>query len=286
MNSCLNLGWHDMPHTLSFFIADDELSDKIASILNDLIGKIKDTAKIGYSMYTGTSVTSVKIKLKSALKREDVLELKIHSMLGTYVESSKLRHGLPGIPAVKLGEAVRWGSDAVEVASRLYSLLVEEGVSTAEQLLYSIIDYMQGPPEVREMPGEHVALEASAAIHRSKIQEITESIRRDNPDITGCVILDGKGVIVACSIPPDMDREKVSTVFAILRSAAEKTAQHMALEKMNQFVILAEGGGALLQRHDDLFLLVFMKPDTKLGAVFMELGYAIERLEQITKAGS
>jgi len=273
-----------MPYTLSFFIAEDELSDKMASILNELIKKIKDTAKIGYSMYTGVSVTSVKISLKSALKKEDTLELKIYSILGAYVESSKLRYRLPGIPAVKLGEATRWGSDAVEVASRLYSLLAEQGASTAEQLLYSIIDYMQGPREVREMPKEQAALEASATIQRSTIQEIAESIRRDNPDITGCVILDEKGAIVACSIPPDMDREEVSTVFTTLRSAAEKTAQHMALEKMNQFVILAEGGGVLLQRHDDLFLLVFMKPDTKLGAVFMELGYAIERLKLITKA--
>jgi predicted regulator of Ras-like GTPase activity (Roadblock/LC7/MglB family) len=274
-----------MPCTLSFFIAEDELSDKIVSMLNDLIRKVKDSAKIRYSESVGISMTSVRISLKSALGREDTLELRIHSMLGTYVDSFKLRYGLPGIPAVKLGEVVRWGSDAVETTSKIYSLLVGGGASTAEQLFYSIVNYMQGPREVREIPKERVVLRATIALKKSGIQDIAESLIRDNPDITGCVILDEKGAIVACSIPPEMDEEKVSTVFATLRSAAEKTAQYMALEKMNQFVILAEGGGAFLQRHGDLFLLVFMKPDAKLGAVLMELGYAIERLEQITKAG-
>jgi len=231
-------------------------------------------------------MTSVRIGLKSALGREDTLELRIHSMLGKYVDSLKLRYGLPGIPAVKLGEAVRWGSEAVEITSKIYSLLVGGGASTAEQLFYSIANYMQGPREIREMPEEQAALGADITLQKNKIQEIVESLRRDNPDIAGCVILNEKGVIIAHSIPPEIDEERVSMVFATLRSAAEKTAQHMALEKMRQFVIFAERGGALLQRHGDLFLLVFMKCDAKLGAVLMELGYAIERLEQITKAKS
>jgi len=273
-----------MPYMLSFFIAEDELSDKIASILNDLIGKVKGSAKIRYSESLGMSMTSVRIGLKSALGREDTLELRIHSILGKYVDSLKLRYGLPGIPAVKLGEAVRWGPEAVEITSKIYSLLAGGGASTAEQLFYSIANYMQGPREIREMPEEQAALGADITLQMNKIQEIVESLRRDNPDIAGCVILNEKGVIIAHSIPPEIDEERVSMVFATLRSAAEKTAQHMALEKMKQFVIFAERGGAFLQRHGDLFLLVFMKPDAKLGAVLMELGYAIERLEQVTKA--
>jgi predicted regulator of Ras-like GTPase activity (Roadblock/LC7/MglB family) len=275
-----------MPYTLSFFIAEDELSDKIASILNDLIGRIKDSAKIRYSESIGMSMTSVRISLKSALGREDTLELRIHSMLGKYVDSFKLRYGLPGVPAIKLGEAVRWGSEAVEITSKIYSLLVGGGASTAEQIFYSIANYIQGPREIREMSEEQVALGASTALQKSEMQEIAESLRRGNPDIIGCVILDEKGAIIAHSIPPEIDEEKVSTIFAALRSAAERTAQHIALEKMKQFVIFAERGGAFLQRHGDLFLLLFMKPDAKLGAVLMELGYVIERLEEITRAKS
>ena len=145
---------------------------------------------------------------------------------------------------------------------------------------------IQGPREIREMPEEHVTLGASTALQKSEMQEIAESLRRGNPDIIGCVILDEKGAIIAHSIPPEIDEEKVSTIFAALRSAAERTAQHIALEKMKQFVIFAERGGAFLQRHGDLFLLLFMKPDAKLGAVLMELGYVIERLEEITRAKS
>ena len=275
-----------MPCTLLFFIAEDELSNKMASILNDVIGKVKDSAKIRYSEYTGMLVTSVRIGLKSALRRDNIPELKIHSILETYVDSFKLRYGLPGIPGVKLGETVRCGSDALAITSELYSLLANRDMMTAEQIFYNIASYMQGLGEVKEMPEGQIALETSAATWKSKIQEIVEPLRRDNPNIIGCAVLDEKGTIVACSIPPEMDEEKVSTVFAALRSAAEKTAQHMALEKMNQFVIFAESGGALLQRHGDLFLFVFMKPDAKLGAVLMELGYAIEKLEQIIKTKS
>jgi hypothetical protein len=45
-------------------------------------------------------------------------------MLGKYVGSFKLRYELPGVPVIKLGEAVRWGSEVVEITSKIYSLLV------------------------------------------------------------------------------------------------------------------------------------------------------------------
>ncbi|MEM4765866.1 MAG: hypothetical protein QXE85_02175, partial [Nitrososphaerota archaeon] len=106
-----------------FFIAEDELSNKVSAILNNLVGKIKGSAKIRYSESVDVSMTNVRIGLKSALGKEDALELRIHAMLEAYAESLKIRYGLPGIPAVKLGEAVRWGEDAVSAASILHSLL-------------------------------------------------------------------------------------------------------------------------------------------------------------------
>lgn len=271
-----------MSYTLSFFIAEDDLSNKMASILNDLIGRIKGSAKIRYSDSIGMSMTNVRIGLKSALGREDILELKIYSILGAYVDSFKLRYGLPGFPAVKLGETVRWGAEAITAASKLYSLLAEGGTLTAEQIFYNIASYMQGSGGVGEALEGRIVTEAGAAMDISRIQEVVESLMKNNPDITGCAILDEKGSIIACSIPSEMGEENVSVAFATLRSAAEKTAQQMELERINQFVIFAEMGGALFQRHDNLFLLVFMRTDAKLGAVIMELGYAAERLKQIT----
>lgn len=66
-----------MPRTIFFFVAEDELSNKVSAILNDLIGKIKGSAKIRYSESVGVSMTNVRIGLKSALGKEDALELRI-----------------------------------------------------------------------------------------------------------------------------------------------------------------------------------------------------------------
>ncbi|MEM0223068.1 MAG: hypothetical protein QXJ99_01555 [Thermofilum sp.] len=270
-----------MPRTIFFFVAEDELSNKVSAILNDLIGKIKGSAKIRYSESVGVSMTNVRIGLKSALGKEDALELRIHAMLEAYAESLKIRYGLPGIPAVKLGEAVRWGEDAVSAASILHSLLVEGGTLTAEQVFYEIANYIQGSAGAVSMPEKEAPM-VGATASRDKIQGIVDFLLKGNPDIMGCAILNDKGMIIACSMPSEIGEERISAVFTALQDIIENGVQQMALERINQLMIFAEKGGALLHRHNNLFLLVLIKPEAKLGAILMDLKNAIDELDQIT----
>lgn len=273
-----------MPRTVSFFIVEDELSNKIASILNDLINRIKDSARIRYTETIGMSMTNVRIGLKSALGKEDALELRIHAILRAYAESFRLRYGLPGVPAVKLGETVRWGADALTVTLNLYSLLVEESALTAEQIFYNMASYIQGPAGAESALEKEEVPEVNATTSKSWAQEIIDFLSKGNPDIMGCAVLDERGTIIACSIPFEIGEERISTVFTALQGITERVAQQMALEKIKQFMIFAEKGGALLYRHNNLFLLVLMKPNAKLGAIIMDLKYAADKLEQITAA--
>jgi len=171
-----------MPRKITFYASEDDLSSKLIKILNGLIREIKDTAKTSSrDMWPAFAITTVKITLPSTLGVREELECEIWTSPKNYEEVLKTKFGLSGIPAVKIGDNIFVGENAVGIASDLHTLLTANKYTNAEQILYHLATTAKSLAEtqIKEAEKEIELREASVtSVFRQTIKEKLSSLEK------------------------------------------------------------------------------------------------------------
>lgn len=133
------------------------------------------------------------------------------------------------------------------------------------------------------MMQELVAQQESESIMAAKsqqIQSILDSLVSDSTDITGAVVVDNDGLLLASVLNGSFDGNRVAAVSAGLISLAARSAQQLNQGDVTQTLIQAKGGNIIAMRAGSKASFVALTgTGVNLGMAFLECRDAAESVE-------
>ncbi|MGD1997180.1 MAG: roadblock/LC7 domain-containing protein [Anaerolineae bacterium] len=104
----------------------------------------------------------------------------------------------------------------------------------------------------------------------------------DTPDVEASALVSVDGLIIASSLPGDVEEDRVSAMSAAMLSLGERIAGELGRGVLDQVYIKGDDGCVVLTAvGEEAVLTVLARPDAKLGLVFLEMRRAAEDLETL-----
>ena len=173
-------------------------------------------------------------------------------------------------------------------------LLDEQGVDIDE--LVPIPTTPTNEPSVSEMLSDLSEEDASAiqallaqqmesdtmATKREQLQSILSQLVSTSSDITGAVIVDNDGLLLASALSANVDGNRIAAVTAGLISLAGRSAQQLGQGGVKQTLIQAENGNVVAIRASSRGSFVALTPTgINLGMTFMECHDAAQEIGNV-----
>ena len=97
------------------------------------------------------------------------------------------------------------------------------------------------------------------------------------PDIEASAIVSVDGLIMASSLPPNVEEDRVSAMSAAMLSLGERIASELGRGILSQVYIKGKMGYVLLMSvGEDAVLTVLAREGAKLGLIFLDMGRVVE----------
>jgi len=107
-------------------------------------------------------------------------------------------------------------------------------------------------------------------------------LQANTPDVEASAIVSVDGLIIASSLPADVEEDRVSAMSAAMLSLGERIANELGRKSLEQVYIKGGGGFVLLGAVGrEAVLTVLARPSAKLGLVFLEMHRAAEDLDKL-----
>ncbi|NLI99269.1 hypothetical protein GX441_11510 [bacterium] len=101
-------------------------------------------------------------------------------------------------------------------------------------------------------------------------------------EATAVVSIDG--LVIASSLPPDIEEERVAAMTAAMLGLGERTANEMKRGGMDQLFLKGPLGYVVIMSASEIAVLTAIaNADVKLGLLFLELKNLVQQLEPILK---
>ena len=112
--------------------------------------------------------------------------------------------------------------------------------------------------------------------------ERLRSMQAAAPDIEASAIVSVDGLIMASSLPAEVEEDRVSAMSAAMLSLGERIAGELGRGELEQVYIRGDGGYVLLAAvGEEAVLTALARENAKLGLVFLEMRRAAEQLERV-----
>lgn len=108
------------------------------------------------------------------------------------------------------------------------------------------------------------------------------ALQSGTPDIEASVVVSVDGLIIASSLPRDVEEDRVSAMSAAMLSLGERIANELGRGALEQvYVRGAEGYVIVSSVGEEAVLTVLARKDAKLGLVFLDMRRAAHDLSQL-----
>ena len=102
------------------------------------------------------------------------------------------------------------------------------------------------------------------------------------PDIEASAIVSVDGLIMASSLPANVDEDRVSAMSAAMLSLGERIASELGRGTLDQVYIKGNNGYVILTEiSEDAVLTALARKQAKLGLVFLDMRRAAEDLRKL-----
>ncbi|MCB9761488.1 MAG: roadblock/LC7 domain-containing protein [Alphaproteobacteria bacterium] len=119
----------------------------------------------------------------------------------------------------------------------------------------------------------------------SRIENLTKLIRNlstTTPDIEAAAVVDNDGLMMASSLPADMDDDSVAAMSAALLGISERMADELGRGDLSMCMIKGDDGYCILTRcGPDAVLAVLTSPRAKLGLIFLDTSRAAKDIAKL-----
>ncbi len=101
-------------------------------------------------------------------------------------------------------------------------------------------------------------------------------------DIEASAVVSVDGLIMASSLPQDIEEDRVSAMSAAMLSLGERIAQELSRGYLDQVYIRGTNGYVILMSvGEEAVLTVMARADAKLGLIFLDMRRAAEDLSRL-----
>ncbi|HEC33326.1 MAG TPA: hypothetical protein ENI37_01245 [Chloroflexi bacterium] len=106
-------------------------------------------------------------------------------------------------------------------------------------------------------------------------------LQANAPDVEASAVVSVDGLIIASSLPGEVEEDRVSAMSAAILSLGERIASELRRGVLEQVYVKGANGYIVLTSiADEAVLTVLARPRAKLGLVFLEMRRAAEDLER------
>ncbi len=110
---------------------------------------------------------------------------------------------------------------------------------------------------------------------KSRTQLMVQRLRdlqASTPDIEASAVVSVDGLIMASSLPQDVEEDRVSAMSAAMLSLGERIAAELGRGQLDQVYIRGDNGFViLLAVGTDAVLTVLARKDAKIGLIFLDM---------------
>ncbi len=122
---------------------------------------------------------------------------------------------------------------------------------------------------------------------RSRVDQLVDRLRQlqaSTPDIEASALVSVDGLIMASALPAGVEDDRVSAMSAAMLSLGERIAQELQRGELEQVYIKGDDGYVILTAvGEEAVLTALVRPEAKLGLVFLEMRRAAEDLARIVR---
>jgi hypothetical protein len=120
---------------------------------------------------------------------------------------------------------------------------------------------------------------------KSRTERMVDRLREmqiSTPDIEASAIVSVDGLIMASSLPANVDEDRVSAMSAAMLSLGERIASELGRGKLDQVYIRGDNGYVILTDiSEEAVLTALARKEAKLGLVFLDMRRAAEDLRKL-----
>jgi hypothetical protein len=120
---------------------------------------------------------------------------------------------------------------------------------------------------------------------KSRTERMVDRLRDmqiSTPDIEASAIVSVDGLIMASSLPANVDEDRVSAMSAAMLSLGERIASELGRGKLDQVYIRGDNGYVILTDiSEEAVLTALARKEAKLGLVFLDMRRAAEDLRKL-----
>ena len=120
---------------------------------------------------------------------------------------------------------------------------------------------------------------------KSRTERMVDRVREmqiSTPDIEASAIVSVDGLIMASSLPANVDEDRVSAMSAAMLSLGERIASELGRGELDQVYIKGDNGYVILTDiSEEAVLTVLARKEAKLGLVFLDMRRAAEDLRKL-----
>lgn len=107
-------------------------------------------------------------------------------------------------------------------------------------------------------------------------------LQTSTPDIEASAVVSVDGLIMASSLPADVEEDRVSAMSAAMLSLGERIAGELGRGMLDQVYIRGDQGYVILMSvGEEAVLTALARTDAKLGLVFLDMRRAVEDLVRL-----
>ena len=120
---------------------------------------------------------------------------------------------------------------------------------------------------------------------KSRTEQLVEHLRdlqSSSGDVEAAAIVSVDGLMMASSLPADIEEDRVSAMSAAMLSLGERISSELGRGELEQVYVKGESGYVILNAiGEEAVLTVLARKNAKLGLIFLDISRAVETLTGI-----
>ena len=120
---------------------------------------------------------------------------------------------------------------------------------------------------------------------KSRVERMVDRLREmqiSTPDIEASAVVSVDGLIMASSLPGNVEEDRVSAMSAAMLSLGERISSELGRGLLEQVYIRGDNGFVILSSiGEEAVLTALARKEAKLGLVFLDMRRATEDLERL-----
>jgi predicted regulator of Ras-like GTPase activity (Roadblock/LC7/MglB family) len=141
------------------------------------------------------------------------------------------------------------------------------------------------PASCADLRKGHSFPERMLSMTKSRTQLMVQRLRdlqASTPDIEASAVVSVDGLIMASSLPQDVEEDRVSAMSAAMLSLGERISAELGRGQLDQVYIRGDNGYViLLAVGTDAVLTVLARKDAKIGLIFLDMKRTAQDLAKL-----